>query len=141
MILPLIKGLGVTLKRFFSRPVTVQYPEERRPVSARWRGTHYFEPKEDGDTKCLACGLCVAVCPPRAIRLVAIERDDGQRYPQVYEIDAVRCIYCGFCEEACPVDAVKLSRIYDVVGRSRKGLVWDKEVLLKRGASLKEVKG
>lgn len=141
MILPLIKGLGVTLRRFFSRPVTVQYPEERRPVSARWRGAHYFEPREDGDTKCLACGLCVAVCPPRAIRLVAVEKEDGERYPEVYEIDAIRCIYCGFCEEACPVDAIKLSRIYDVVGRSRKDLLWNKEVLLKRRAFLQEAEG
>jgi len=132
MIWPLIKGLGITLRRFFSKPVTIQYPEERKEVSPRWRGAHYFEAREDGDTKCVACGLCVAVCPPKAIRLVAVEGEDGMRYPEVYELDAIRCIYCGLCEEVCPVDAIKLSRIYDVVGYSRSELLWDKGALLGR---------
>lgn len=133
MIIPLLKGLALTLSRFFSRPVTVQYPEERRPASERWRGIHYFDPDERGETKCLACGLCVVVCPPRAIRLRAVEADDGRRYPEAYEIDAIRCIYCGLCQEACPVDAIKLSRRYDVVDYRREDLLWDKEKLLEFG--------
>ena len=134
MIIPLLKGLALTLSRFFSKPVTVQYPEERRPVSERWRGIHYFDPDERGETKCLACGLCVAVCPPKAIRLVAVEAEDGRRYPEVYEIDAIRCIYCGLCQEACPVDAIKLSRLYDVVDYRREDLLWNKEKLLQWAA-------
>jgi NADH-quinone oxidoreductase chain I len=139
MIWPLLKGLGLTLKAFFSKPVTIQYPEEKRPPSPRWRGTHYFEVLPDGDTKCVACGLCVTVCPPKAIRLVAVERDDGRRYPEVYELDAIRCIYCGLCEEACPVNAIKLSTITNLVGYRREELKWDKGRLIERRKEKEEM--
>ena len=130
MILPLIKGLTLTFRRLFSKPVTVQYPEERREVSLRWRGVHYFERDERGETKCVGCGLCVAVCPSNAIRLVAVEDMGGERRPEVYEINGIRCIYCGLCAEACPVDAIKLSRRYDLVAYRREDLLWGKERLI-----------
>jgi len=130
MILPLLKGLRLTLRTFFTRPVTVRYPEEKREVSPRWRGVHYFEPNDHGDTRCVACGLCVVVCPSHCIRLVAVEREGGERYPEEYEINTVRCIYCGFCAEACPVDAIKLGKNYEFVGYHREDLMLDKKRLL-----------
>ena len=126
----LLRGLRLTLSKFFSRPVTVRYPEHKREVAPRWRGIHYFEWNEQGDTRCVACGLCVTICPSQCIRLVAIERDGGERYPEIYEINTVRCIYCGFCAEACPVNAIKLGRNYEFVDYQREALILDKERLL-----------
>jgi NADH-quinone oxidoreductase subunit I len=126
----LAKGLRLTLAAFFSRPVTIRYPEHKREVAPRWRGVHYFERDEKGDTRCVACGLCVAICPSQCIRLVAVEMDNGERCPEVYEINTVRCIYCGMCAEACPVNAIKLGRNYEFVGYHREDLVLDKEKLL-----------
>jgi NADH-quinone oxidoreductase subunit I len=123
-VFALVKGLRLTLAKFFSPPVTIQYPEQKRPVALRWRGIHYFE------RDCVACGLCVAICPSQCIRLVAVEQDDGERYPEVYEINTVRCIYCGMCAEACPVNAIKLGRNYEFVDYQREALVLDKERLL-----------
>jgi formate hydrogenlyase subunit 6/NADH:ubiquinone oxidoreductase subunit I len=37
MIIPLLKGLKVTLGYFFSKPITIQYPEEKVPPAKRWR--------------------------------------------------------------------------------------------------------
>jgi NADH-quinone oxidoreductase subunit I len=122
-IFALAKGLRLTLATFFSRPVTIQYPEHKREVAPRWRGIHYFE------RDCVACGLCVAICPSQCIRLVAVEMDNGERYPEIYEINTVRCIYCGMCAEACPVNAIKLGRNYEFVGYRREELVLDKEKL------------
>ena len=131
MIIPLLKGLRLTLKMFFSKPVTIQYPEERRAISPRWRGMHYFEKNASGDTACVACGLCVAVCPSRCITLEIREPDDGGiRYPESYEIDALRCIFCGFCQEACPVNAIKLGQGYEYVHYERKDFLLSKEKLL-----------
>jgi len=130
MILPLLKGLRLTLRTFFTRPVTVRYPEEKREVAPRWRGVHYFERNDRGDTRCVACGLCVVICPSHCIRLVAVEREGGERYPEEYEINTVRCIYCGFCAEACPVDAIKLGKNYEFVGYRREDLVLHKDRLL-----------
>jgi NADH-quinone oxidoreductase subunit I len=126
----LLKGLRLTFKAFFSRPITIRYPERKREVSPRWRGIHYFECNEKGDTRCVACGLCVAICPSQCIRLKAVELDNGARYPELYEINTVRCIYCGMCAEACPVNAIKLGKNYEFVDYRREDLYLDKERLL-----------
>jgi NADH-quinone oxidoreductase chain I len=130
MIIPLLKGLGLTLKMFFSRPVTVQYPEEKTPPAPRWRGPQYFEKDERGKTKCVACGLCMAVCPAQCIYIETAEDEEGRRYPLTYEIDSTRCIFCGYCEEACPVNAIFMGRTYEWVERGRKNLVLDTDKLL-----------
>lgn len=130
MILPLLKGLRLTLRRFFSPAITIRYPEEKRPVAARWRGRHYFAKGGNGDTLCVACGLCVAVCPSRCIELEIREREDGSRYPERYEINALRCVFCGFCEEACPVGAILLGLDYEYVYHTRDDFIFTKERLL-----------
>ena len=130
MILPLLKGLRLTLRMFFSPRITIRYPEERRAISPRWRGIHYFEENAAGETTCVACGLCVAVCPSRCISLEIREREDGSRYPGRYEIDALRCIFCGFCQEACPVNAIRLGQGYEYVHETRADFLLTKEKLL-----------
>ncbi len=130
IIIPLLKGLRLTLSRFFSRPITVQYPEEKRPPAPRWRGMHYFRKDESGNTTCVACGLCVAVCPSRCISLEIGEREDGKRYPRHYEIDELRCIFCGYCQEACPVNAIKLGSGYEYVKYDRSDFILTTEKLL-----------
>ncbi|MBP1700858.1 MAG: dehydrogenase subunit [Deltaproteobacteria bacterium] len=87
MIIPLLKGLKVTLGYFFSKPITVQYPEEKVPPAKRWRGIQYFEKDERGKTKCVGCGLCMAVCPSQCIYIETAEDEEGRRYPLTYELD------------------------------------------------------
>jgi len=130
MIIPLLKGLRLTLSRFFSRPITIQYPEEKRTPPPRWRGVHYFRKDDSGNTTCVACGLCVAVCPSRCISLEIGEREDGQRYPRHYEIDELRCIFCGYCQEACPVNAICLGGGFEYVKYQRSDFILTTEKLL-----------
>jgi len=115
----LLKGLALTLKYFFKRKTTLQYPEEETPVSPRMRGALALrrypngeasngEPSQ-GEERCIACRLCEAVCPALAITMDAQEREDGSRRTTRFDIDAFKCINCGFCEEACPVDAIVLT--------------------------------
>ncbi len=134
MIIPLLKGLWLTLKRFFSKPITVQYPEEKRPPAKRWRGIEYFEMDEQGRTKCVACGLCMIVCPSQCIYIETAEDEKGRRYPLTYELDAARCVYCGFCEEACPVNAIFMGKTYEWTEGRRDPLVMDTEKLLAQKA-------
>ena len=130
IILPLLKGLWLTLRRFFSKPITVQYPDVKRVPAPRWRGIHYFDKDEKGETTCVACGLCVAICPSNCIYLEIGERGDGSRYPIRYEIEELRCIFCGYCQEACPVNAIRLGPGYEYVKYSRADFVLTKEKLL-----------
>lgn len=130
MIIPLLKGLRLTLKKFFSKPITIRYPEEKRRIAPCWRGMHYFEKNEKGEPACVACGLCVAVCPSHCITLEIRERENGSRYPGRYEIDALRCIFCGYCQEACPVDAIRLGQDYEYVHYERKNFLQTIDKLL-----------
>lgn len=130
MIIPLLKGLSLTLKRFFSKPITISYPEKKKPIPERWRGMHYFNKNEKGETTCVACGLCVAICPSRCIYLEIGETEEGKRYPIRYELDTLRCIFCGFCQEACPVNAIRLGQGYEYVKYSRDGFILNTDKLL-----------
>ena len=132
MIIPLLQGLKLTLNRFFSKAITIQYPEEKVPPAKRWRGIEYFEKDERGQTKCVACGLCMIVCPSQCIYIETAEDEEGRRYPLTYELDAARCIYCGYCEEACPVNAIYMGKTYEWVEGKRKPLLMDTEKLLEQ---------
>lgn len=130
MIIPLLKGLGLTLSRFFSKPITCQYPEEKMPPAKRWRGIQYFEKNDQGRMKCVACGLCMAVCPSQCIYIETGEDEKFGRYPIRYELDASRCIFCGYCEEACPVKAIFLGKNYEWVESDRRAYLMNTEKLL-----------
>lgn len=130
MIIPILKGLALTLSRFFSRPITIQYPEQKVPPAPRWRGIQYFETDEHGRTKCVACGLCMAVCPSQCITIETAEDEEGRRYPLTYELDATRCIFCGYCEEACPVNAIFMGKTYEWVETRRTPLQLNTEKLI-----------
>ena len=130
MIIPLLKGLRLTFRTIFAKTITYQYPEQKHEVPARWRGTHYFRKNEAGETSCVACGLCVKVCPNYCITLEIGERADGSRYPLKYEIDPWRCIFCGYCQDACPVNAINLGKDYEQVYYHKEDFVLDTKRLL-----------
>jgi NADH-quinone oxidoreductase subunit I len=99
-LLELIQGLRLTGRYMFARKFTVQYPEERAPVSPRFRGLHSLRRYPNGEERCIACKLCEATCPALAITIEAEPRVDGSRRTTRYDIDLFKCIYCGFCEES-----------------------------------------
>jgi len=129
-IVDILKGLWITKKNMlFARKVTIQYPEERRNYSERFRGQHYIK-ATNGVENCTACMLCPTVCPAECIHIEAGERPDKEKYPVKFEIDLLRCCFCGMCEEACPKDAIKLSTIYEMSTTHRE--VYDKDFLLEQ---------
>lgn len=133
MIGPFIKGLAKTLEQFFRKPITIQYPEQKREVSERFRGHPFLLKHENGEPRCVACGLCEAVCPSMAITVTPGTRGMHEKYPTEFVIDLARCIYCGFCEEACPKAAIALNRKYELSRYDREELIYHKEILLKSG--------
>ena len=134
----LLKGMRVTGRYLFARKITVQYPEERAPMSPRFRGLHAQRRYPNGEERCIACKLCEAVCPACAITIEAEPREDGSRRTTRYDIDLFKCIFCGFCEESCPVDAIVETRVYEYHFESRQGSVITKEELLANGDKYEE---
>ena len=129
----LFRGLQLTGRRLFSRKITIQYPEEKTPQSARFRGLHALRRYPNGEERCIACKLCEAVCPALAITIESEERADGSRRTTRYDIDLFKCIYCGLCEEACPVDAVVETRIFEYHFEQQGQQIMTKKDLMKVG--------
>ncbi|MCF6764301.1 NADH-quinone oxidoreductase subunit NuoI [Thiotrichales bacterium 19S3-7] len=135
----LLKGLSVTGRHFFTRKVTVQYPDEKTPISPRFRGLHALRRYPNGEERCIACKLCEATCPALAITIEAQPRDDGSRRTTKYEIDLFKCIYCGFCEESCPVDSIVETSLFEYHFENRGENIMTKEKLLAIGDQYEEV--
>ena len=133
LFLELIKGAMVTGRYLFAKKITVQYPEEKTPMSPRFRGLHAQRRYANGEERCIACKLCEAVCPALAITIDVTERDDGTRRTSRYDIDLFKCIYCGFCEEACPVDAIVETDIFEYHFENRGENIMTKDKLLAVG--------
>jgi NADH-quinone oxidoreductase subunit I len=126
-------GMKITAKELVNTKITVQYPEEKTPISPRFRGLHALRRYPNGEERCIACKLCEAVCPANAITIESEVRNDGTRRTTQYDIDLFKCIFCGFCEEACPVDAIVETQIFEYAFESRDGSIMTKESLLKVG--------
>ena len=134
----IVTGLGITIKHFFRKKSTIQYPEQQRPMSPVFRGLHVLKRDEEGRERCTACGLCALACPAEAISMVAAERTKEEehlyreeKYAAVYEINMLRCIFCGLCEEACPKEAIFLQN--DVIApafHSRDEVIYGKDKLV-----------
>ena len=132
-LLELLKGMRLTGSYLFARKFTVQYPEEKAPISPRFRGLHALRRYPNGEERCIACKLCEAVCPALAITIESEPREDGTRRTTRYDIDLTKCIFCGYCEESCPVDSIVETHIYEHHGEQRGDLYMTKERLLAVG--------
>ena len=133
MLKDILTGMSITGRYLFKPKITVQYPDEKTPLSNRFRGLHALRRYENGEERCIGCKLCEAVCPAYAITIETAERDDGTRRTTRYDIDLTKCIFCGFCEEACPVDAIVDTNIFEYFGDKRGDLYFTKDMLLAVG--------
>lgn len=144
------RGLILTSKHFFRNmrihilnlfgirtnhkgSVTIQYPEEKKPISTRHRTLHRLTLRKDGSPRCVACMMCETICPAKCIYIIAGELSDPhiEKYPVSFKIDVGICVYCGFCVEACPEDAIRMDTgVLEISAYSREGMVYDKEMLM-----------
>jgi len=99
--------------------VTLPYPFNPLKAPPRFRG----RPTIDG-TKCLGCGACAEVCPPRLITL----RDIGET--RRVTLDYSRCTYCARCQEICPVGSMTCTEDFETGTADRANLSVTVELVL-----------
>ena len=136
LLLELLRGMALTGRHMFARKITVQFPEEKTPLSPRFRGLHALRRYPNGEERCIACKLCEAVCPALAITIDSEQRADGTRRTTRYDIDLFKCIFCGFCEESCPVDSIVETHVLEYHFENRGENIVSKPQLLALGDRL-----
>lgn len=147
-VAPILTGMKLTFMNivrtlFGGQAATVQFPEQKRNISTRYRGIHVLTVREDDTPKCVACYMCATACPAECIYIEAGERPEKtiEKYPTRFEIDLLRCVYCGFCVDACPEEAIIMSRENDLVGTTRAELIIDRDRLLARAKTVEQGAG
>jgi NADH-quinone oxidoreductase subunit I len=143
LYLPTIaQGLATTAGYFFrnlfgyiagrKKTFVVQYPEERVDFPDAFRGMPVLVALENGQPRCVACGLCEFACPTDCITILPGELESAgiERYPVEFDIDMSRCMFCGLCEEACPEEAIVMSREVEIAAFDRRSMVFHKDDLL-----------
>ncbi|KKB96733.1 NADH-quinone oxidoreductase subunit I [Candidatus Arcanobacter lacustris] len=133
LLIDLLKGMYLAFSYMFKKSVTIDYPYEKGTLSPRFRGEHALRRYDNGEERCIACKLCEAICPAKAITIEAEERADGSRRTTVYDIDMTKCIYCGLCQEACPVDAIVEGPNFEFATETHEELIYNKDKLLANG--------
>jgi ferredoxin len=71
--LGIVKGMALTLRRFFEPKATIMYPEQRADVSTRFRGRLQLLYDEWGTLKCETCFQCAQACPIECIDMGGID--------------------------------------------------------------------
>jgi NADH-quinone oxidoreductase subunit I len=132
-MLSVMRGLWIVMRHMFAPRATIQYPEDKAPLTPRYRGRIILSRDPDGGERCVACYLCAVVCPVSCIALQAAEDEHGRRFPEFFRINFSRCIFCGLCEEACPTYAIQLTPDAEMSEYLRPNLVYEKEDLLIAG--------
>ena len=103
LLLDIFAGLRVTATHAGRKADTVEYPEESREPSERFRGMFRLD-----EERCIKCTLCAIECP---INIIYIDwhsekNAEGKAEKKLdrFDLDMKRCMFCGLCEEACPTN-------------------------------------
>ena len=113
-------GMGVTIRYFFSKTVTFQYPEEKMPIAPRYRGIHFLE-----QDLCIACRICEKACPIDCIEIRFTRQPGNINQWFEFSLDYNKCMFCELCVYPCPVVCIHMGKEFNLVKYDRNELVLD----------------
>jgi NADH-quinone oxidoreductase subunit I len=138
-LVDILQGLWVTLRLYFSRKVTIQYPEQVKEPAARFRGVLRLHRDERGEPLCIACKACQRACGTNCFDIEG-KKEEGAKVMRPIKFDwkLDRCSFCGFCVEVCPTSAIRFSREFRLTGTGKEGLLFHLPEMYIAGESLQK---
>ena len=137
----LATGLKTTMREFFTKKITEQYPENRETLEMfdRFRGSLSMPHNENNHHKCVGCGICQMACPNDTIKVTSemVTTEDGKKKKRLvkYEYNLGSCMFCQLCTRACPHGAIEFDQSYENAVFDRAKLI---KVLNNEGSSVVE---
>jgi NADH-quinone oxidoreductase subunit I len=123
------RALGITLRNFFRKPVTLRYPDVKRQYPDRFRGVLALTyDRETGEENCIGCRLCEYVCPPQVIK-VEMLKEGKRNYAKTFTLELYSCEFCELCVQVCPTDAIIMLKTFDLATADRREMLLDKDRL------------
>ena len=144
-----LRGMYITLRWLFRKPVTAHYPKQHLPVQERYMGFPALLWDTSADEPfCTGCMVCVRECPTLCM---AAEMHDNPKFTEgtshrrkiirSFEINLNRCILCGICVDVCSFDAIEMSHEHELSSFARNGARADLQDLLAIGRKYQEEMG
>jgi len=106
-------GMRITGRYLLTKPITVQYPQERMPIPNRYRGIHYLEQE-----KCIDCLACARACPIDCIEMDAVRHGKELEWIS-FTLDYQKCMFCELCVYPCPKDCIHMGQEFAFVSFDR----------------------
>jgi NADH-quinone oxidoreductase subunit I len=115
----LLLGMSVTIREFFTKKVTQQYPENRKTlvIGERFKAILTMPHDDNNEHACTACTICQMNCPNGTIEVQfkTIETEDGKKKKVLdrYLYDLGMCTFCNLCTLSCPSHAIEFSNAFE----------------------------
>jgi NADH-quinone oxidoreductase chain I len=136
-LVDLIQGLLITLRYYFGKKVTIQYPEKVKPVPPRFKGMIRLYKNDAGEPLCIACKACQRICPTGCFDIEGA-RPEGSKImrPTKFDWTLDRCSFCGLCVEVCPTDAIRFSETFRMTTLGKDTLLFHHDDMYLQGEEL-----